>query len=265
MSCLQMREVEIAYGDKQVVSGISLSIKQGQIVGIVGESGSGKSTLLKSVLGLLGPTGHITKGQIFFQGQDMTAYGERDYATIRGKEIAMIFQNPEESFDPNQTLGNQFYESMRAHWKIKKNEALEEAKIALSKLGFSDPSRILKTYPFALSGGMNQRVAIALAMIKRPSLLLADEPTSALDVTVQKETLDVLKRLCDKEQTSLLLVTHNMGVVRYIADYVVVMYHGKIVEEGGTKEIFECPCHPYTKQLMEHIPKPGKEAVWNRL
>ena len=208
---------------------------------IVGESGSGKSTLVRSIMGLLGEEGHITKGNIVFQGVNLCQLNKKQYRELRGSRIAMVFQQPESSFDPTQTIHRQFYEAMNVHRKVNVREAEQTAKSLLGMLGFREPETILSKYPFELSGGMAQRVAIAL-------------PTSALDVVVQKQTLDMILDMRQKLHMTMLMVTHNMGVVAYMADKVGVMHHGHLVEWGKKTELLKNPQHPYTRELIRAIP-----------
>ena len=243
---LSVEQLYVNYGEKEILHDVDLQVAQEEIVMIVGESGSGKSTLVRSIMGLLGEEGHITKGNIVFQGVN--------YRELRGSRIAMVFQQPESSFDPTQTIHRQFYEAMNVHRKVNVQEAEQTAKSLLGMLGFREPETILSKYPFELSGGMAQRVAIALAVVNEPAFLLADEPTSALDVVVQKQTLDMILDMRQKLHMTMLMVTHNMGVVAYMADKVGVMHHGHLVEWGKKTELLKNPQHPYTRELIRAIP-----------
>ena len=254
---LEVKEVNIAYGSVPAVRELSLAVGKSQIVGIVGESGSGKSTLVRGVIGLLEKGGHITSGEILLDGEPLIGKSEKEMARIRGSRMAMIFQQPESSFDPIETVGRQFCETLRVHRKITKKEAWEQGLELLGRLHFDDPARVMESYPFELSGGMCQRAAIALGMACNPRLLLADEPTSALDVTVQAHTVQTLLELRDAAGTSILLVTHNMGVVAHMADFIGVMYGGRMVEWGARDEILSHSAHAYTKALLQAIPKMG--------
>lgn len=251
---LKIRNLNVSYGNVPIVKNISFDVAPGQIVGIVGESGSGKSTVIRSILGMLGKGGRITSGQILFHDMDLTAFSGKDWKSVRGKKISMIFQQPERSMDPTATIGQQYVECARVGGNSDKRKSLDQAEIILKQLHFADPDRVLRSYPFQLSGGMCQRAAIALAMCNTPELLLADEPTSALDVTVQKQTIDVMMELRSRYHTSILLVTHNMGVIGSMADMVGVVYHGELVEWGTREEILYNPCHPYTRALIAAIP-----------
>ena len=247
---LSVEQLYVNYGEKEILHDVDLQVAQEEIVMIVGESGSGKSTLVRSIMGLLGEEGHITKGNIVFQGVNLCQLNKKQYRELRGSRIAMVFQQPESSFDPTQIIHRQFYEAMNVHRKVNVQEAEQTAKSLLGMLGFREPETILSKYPFELSGGMAQRVAIALAVVNEPAFLLADEPTSALDVVVQKQTLDMRQKL----HMTMLMVTHNMGVVAYMADKVGVMHHGHLVEWGKKTELLKNPQHPYTRELIRAIP-----------
>ena len=251
---LSVEQLYVNYGEKEILHDVDLQVAQEEIVMIVGESGSGKSTLVRSIMGLLGEEGHITKGNIVFQGVNLCQLNKKQYRELRGSRIAMVFQQPESSFDPTQTIHRQFYEAMNVHRKVNVQEAEQTAKSLLGMLGFREPETILSKYPFELSGGMAQRVAIALAVVNEPAFLLADEPTSALDVVVQKQTLDMILDMRQKLHMTMLMVTHNMGVVAYMADKVGVMYHGHLVEWGKKTELLKNPQHPYTRELIRAIP-----------
>lgn len=251
---LEVNNLCISYGKVPTVKNTSFRVASGQIVGLVGESGSGKSTIIRSILGLLPQNAEITSGDVIFQGEHLTGFRQKEWRKIRGNKISMIFQHPGNSFDPILTVGKQFCECMKAVQGISNKEALERAEELLKDLHLTEPGRVLKSYPFELSGGMCQRVAIAMAMANNPRLLLADEPTSALDVTVQAQTIDVMLELRQKYGTAILLVTHNMGVIAHMADMVGVMYHGELVEWGTRGEILHTPVHPYTKALICAIP-----------
>ena len=254
---LNIDHLNISYNHTPAVQDLSLAVGAGQIVGIAGESGSGKSTMLRSIIGLLGREGKIISGDIWFENRQLQLLGEKEMEKIRGKDISMIFQQPESSFDPVATIGKQFCEALRVHEKISKKEALGRGMELLKKLHFPDQKRIMNSYAFELSGGMCQRAAIALGMVCNPKLLLADEPTSALDVTVQSQTADALMELRENFGTAILMVTHNIGVIAYMADYVGIMYKGKLVEWGKKEEILLEAEHPYTKALIRAIPRFG--------
>jgi peptide/nickel transport system ATP-binding protein len=254
---LEYRNVDIHYGKKQVIENVSLAMKPGEILGIVGESGSGKSTLIRAAMGLLGEGGTVTQGQILYQGTnttiDMTQIHGEEMRRLRGAEIAMIFQNAGASLCPIRTIEEQLYEAVLEHESISKGEIRDRALELFEQLRFTNGEQILKSYPFEFSGGMNQRVGIVLAMVLRPRLLLADEPTSALDVTVQLQVLREMKKLRDMYGTSIVLVTHNIGVVNYLTDHVAVMHQGKLVEYGTKEDVLNHPQDAYTKKLIGSV------------
>ena len=254
---LEYRNVDIHYGKKQVIENVSLSMKPGEILGIVGESGSGKSTLIRAAMGLLGEGGMVTQGQILYQGTnatiDMTQIHGEEMRRLRGAEIGMIFQNAGASLCPIRTIEEQLYEAVLEHESISKGEIRDRALELFEQLRFTNGEQILKSYPFEFSGGMNQRVGIVLAMVLRPRLLLADEPTSALDVTVQLQVLREMKKLRDMYGTSIVLVTHNIGVVNYLADHVAVMHQGKLVEYGTKEDVLSHTQDAYTKKLIGSV------------
>ena len=254
---LEYRNVDIHYGKKQVIENVSLSMKPGEILGIVGESGSGKSTLIRAAMGLLGEGGTVTQGQILYQGTnttiDMTQIHGEEMRRLRGAEIAMIFQNAGASLCPIRTIEEQLYEAVLEHESISKGEIRDRALELFEQLRFTNGEQILKSYPFEFSGGMNQRVGIVLAMVLRPRLLLADEPTSALDVTVQLQVLREMKKLRDMYGTSIVLVTHNIGMVNYLTDHVAVMHQGKLVEYGTKEDVLNHPQDAYTKKLIGSV------------
>jgi ABC-type dipeptide/oligopeptide/nickel transport system ATPase component len=252
---LQIRDLSIHYHSKPIVEKLNLLVGKQQIAVIVGESGSGKSTVLRSILGLLGEGGRMTGGEILFEGLNLAALHPRELRTIRGSEISVIFQNPEAFFDPRMRIGHQFYETMKVHRKVTKTQAFQTAVSLLTDLQFANPLRVLNSYPYELSGGMCQRVAIGMAVANQPRLILADEPTSALDVTVQAEIIDLLLRLQKQHRMSMLLVTHNMAVVDKMADVVGVMYQGELVEWGTRQEVLSAAKHPYTQTLLQSVPR----------
>lgn len=253
---LELKQVSIAYGSKQIVRDVSLSAEQGEIIGIVGESGSGKTTLLRGIIGLLGRGGAVTEGQILFRGKDLVGYTAAELRQLRGQDVAMIFQHADLSLDPLWTIGDSFYESLHVHNRsVSRRQALELAAQRLEALSLRDPEIILRRYPHELSGGMCQRAAIAVSMANHPALLLADEPTSALDVTVQAQVIETMMNLRDTLGTTILIVTHNMGVVNRMADRVGVMYHGELVEWGRKEQVLHHPTHAYTRRLLAAVPK----------
>lgn len=240
--------------DVTAVNNISFHVDRGETVCIVGESGCGKSMTALSIMGLLPQNGKISQGKIDFQGDDLATYSEKQLRDIRGKDISMIFQEPMTALNPVFTIGFQLRESFLTHNKMSKTEANDQGIKLLGKVGLPSPKELMNQYPHELSGGMVQRVMIAMALSCSPALLLADEPTTALDVTIQSQILDLIQELKDEFNMGLLLITHDMGVVSGIADRVIIMYAGKVIEEGTVKEIFSTPKHPYTKGLLNSVP-----------
>lgn len=244
--------------DKKKVNAIkdvAFKIKKGEILGLVGESGSGKSITSLSVLGLLpSPPAVIEDSEILFHGKDLIRASEHEMQKIRGNRISMIFQEPMTSLNPLYTVGNQLLESVQKHQSLSKSEANDICVHTLKSVGLARAEAIMKEYPYQLSGGMRQRVMIAMAMICQPELLIADEPTTALDVTIQSQILKLMKELNEKTGTSVLFITHDLGVVAEICHRVIVMYGGRIVEEGSVREIFKNPQHPYTRGLLKSVP-----------
>lgn len=246
-------QVDISYNGRLAVHDISFSVAEGEILGIVGESGSGKSTLIKAVMGLLGRDGLVTRGDIWYKGLDLPDVPPKEMRKICGAEIGMIFQMAGSSFCPIRTVRAQLYEFMTEHEKISKQEFEERAQALLAKFGFQDPKRILDSYPFELSGGMQQRVGIAAAMLLNPKILMADEPTSALDVSVQKQVVEEMLMVRETFGTTILLVTHNLGVIGAMADKMIVLHKGETMEYGNTKEILADPQSEYTKKLLSAV------------
>ncbi|MFD1708601.1 ABC transporter ATP-binding protein [Siminovitchia sediminis] len=243
------------------VDGVDLHIQKGETVALVGESGSGKSITSLSIMRLVpSPPGKIVDGHIYFNGIDLARIPEEEMYPIRGNEISMIFQEPMTSLNPVLTIGEQITEVLMYHKKISKKEALRKAAELLEMVGFSRGKELLKEYPHRLSGGMRQRVMIAIAMSCNPKLLIADEPTTALDVTIQAQILDLMKDVSKQFQTSILLITHDLGVISEIADRVFVMYCGQVVEEASVEALFNEPYHPYTAGLINSIPSIDKDT-----
>lgn len=239
----------------KAVDDVSFSIRKGETIALVGESGSGKSITSLSIMRLIpSPPGKIVEGSIKLDGKELLTLSENEMGKVRGNEIGMIFQEPMTSLDPVFTIGNQIVESLMKHQKIKKKEAYERAVELLKIVGFARAEKIIKEYPHQLSGGMRQRVMIAIAMSCNPKLLIADEPTTALDVTVQAQILNLMVEMKEKFGSSILLITHDLGVVAEVADRVLVMYGGQIVEEAPVKDLFLETKHPYTKALLKSIP-----------
>lgn len=248
-------EFKTRRGVVQAVRDVSFSIAKGEILALVGESGSGKSVTSLSIMGLLSSNGRVSSGKILFNGEDLLTKSDHALRHIRGNNISMIFQEPMTSLNPIFTVGDQIMESIRLHTKLSKKEAREKMLHLLDLVGIPNPAARVKDYPHQLSGGMRQRVMIAIAMSCEPQLLIADEPTTALDVTIQAQILDLIYRMREKFNISVLLITHDLGVVAEAADRVAVMYCGRIVEEGSTRDILTRPCHPYTLGLLKSIPR----------
>ena len=252
---LRIDHLTAGYGGDAVIEDISIRLHTGEVLGIVGESGSGKSTLLKAIAQIRGLSTEIHAGTVSFDTKNLAVLSEGERRRLRGEEIAMVFQYAGASLNPTRQIGTQLVETMRAHTDLSRDEIYARAAEVFGGMGFPDVRRILATYPFELSGGMAQRAAIALAVILRPQLLLADEPTSALDATIQLQVLDELRALKERTGTAILLITHNIGVVRHIADRVAVMCKGKIVEQGSVTDVLGNPQHPYTRELLAAVPK----------
>ncbi|MCU6793706.1 ABC transporter ATP-binding protein [Paenibacillus sp. WQ 127069] len=237
------------------VDDISFSLNPGETLGIVGESGCGKSVTSLSIMRLLGGNGRITKGNIQFNGTDLVGLSEDRLRGIRGNDISMIFQEPMTSLNPVFTIGNQMIEGIKLHLRLSNKEAWVHASEMLKKVGIPRVSDIMDEYPHALSGGMRQRVMIAMALACKPILLIADEPTTALDVTIQAQILELMKKLREDLGTAIMLITHDLGIIAEMADKVIVMYAGQIVEEADVFKLFDAPMHPYTQGLMKSIPR----------
>ena len=265
---LEVKDLEISFdtfaGKVQAIRNVSFDLYEGETLAIVGESGSGKSVTTRSVMGLLASNANIENGQILFNGQDIVQKTEKEMQKIRGKEITMIFQDPMTSLDPTMPIGKQVAESLLKHTKISKKEAMEQALELLKLVGIPNAEKRLKNYPHQFSGGQRQRIVIAISLICYPQILIADEPTTALDVTIQAQILELLKDIQEKIKTSIIFITHDLGVVANVADRVAVMYGGKIVEIGTSEEIFYNPQHPYTWGLLGSMPslEGGEERLY---
>lgn len=245
---------DVKAGTVKAVNDISFSIREGETVCVVGESGCGKSMTSMSIMGLISGNGRIAGGEILYKGKNLLEATPEEMCNIRGKDIAMIFQEPMSSLNPVFTIGDQIMETLLIHEGMDKKSAREKAISLLKEVGIPRADQIVDSYPHELSGGMRQRVMIAMALACNPKLLIADEPTTALDVTIQAQILDLMRNLKKKHNTAILLITHDLGVVAEMADYVVVMYAGKVVEEGPVLEIFKNPSHPYTIGLLKSKP-----------
>ncbi len=242
-------------GEVKAVNGMDYTLDKGEVLGIVGESGSGKSVSVSALMHLLSYPGKVVGGSMTFDGQDVLSMSKRQIREIRGKEIAMIFQDPMTSLNPVYTIGNQLTETILCHSKIGAGEARNRAMEGLRMVGINNPERRMKQYPHELSGGMRQRVMIAMALAMRPKLLIADEPTTALDVTIQAQILDLMKSLRKEIDAAVILITHDLGIVSDICDRVLVMYGGRVVESGSIDDIYYAPQHPYTRGLLACLPK----------
>ncbi|MCR4805346.1 MAG: ABC transporter ATP-binding protein [Clostridia bacterium] len=257
---LEVKDLKVSFftpaGEVKAVDGISYTLGYNEVMGIVGESGSGKSVEAYAVIGLLQNPGKVVGGSITFEGEDLLSYDEEQMRGVRGKDISMIFQNPMTCLNPVYTIGNQLTEALTCHdTSISKEEAWNRAVHMLQLVGINNAEKRMTQYPHEFSGGMRQRAMIAMALIGEPKLLIADEPTTALDVTIQAQILDVMKDIQKRVNTSIIFITHNLGVVAEVCDKVSVMYAGKIVEQGDVNDIFYDPQHPYTKALLASMPR----------
>ncbi|MCL6449545.1 MAG: ABC transporter ATP-binding protein [Armatimonadetes bacterium] len=249
------------YGVIKAVNGASFTVAAGKTLGLVGESGCGKSVTALSILRLIEPPGRICSGEVWLNGCDLLKIPPRQLRQVRGREIALVFQDPLTSLNPVLTIGTQLAETIDSHEEISRAEARRRAVELLFRLGLPDPERLMRLYPFQLSGGMRQRVMVAMALALRPKVLIADEPTTALDVTVQAQILAELKRLQEELGMAIVLITHDLGVVAAMTDEVAVMYAGTIVEHGPVAEVFDRPAHPYTRALLRSVPRLGREEL----
>ena len=260
---LEIKDLEVElYSEKgplPVIDKVNLSIKEGEIVGIVGESGCGKSMLASAIMNLLNSPAQIAAGTIFYEGQDMTTLSSKEFQKIRGNEISMIFQEPMTSLNPLMKVGKQIEEAIKAHEKVSTAELKERAIAAIRDVGIPQPEKVYHDIPSRLSGGMRQRIMIAMALVCHPKLLICDEPTTALDVTIQAQILRLIKKLRDETNTAVIFISHDMGVIYQMVDRVVVMYAGQFVECAPCKKLFEKPLHPYTIGLQNAIPQINKQ------
>lgn len=261
---LEVKDLRVSFftpaGEVKAVGGISYELNDGEVMGIVGESGSGKSVEAYSIIGLLQSPGKVVGGSILFEGENVLEFSEQRIRNFRGNEVSMIFQNPMTCLNPVYTIGNQLIEALRCHnEEVTHKEAYDRAREMLELVGIHDSARRMKQYPHELSGGMRQRVMIAMGLICSPKLLIADEPTTALDVTIQAQILELMKDIRQKTGMAIIFITHNLGVVADICDKISVMYAGKIVEQGSVDEIFYNPSHPYTKGLLRSMPRVDAE------
>jgi peptide/nickel transport system ATP-binding protein len=256
---LDIQNIDISYGEKLTVQDFSLQLGEGKICSLVGESGSGKTTVIRAVLGLLPGAGKVTKGDILFEGKSLLGYSQKEWRDLRGSDISMIFQDSGAMMNPTKKIGAVFVEYIRTHQSVSKEEAWKMGVKMLERMHLPDGENVMKSYPFQLSGGMRQRVGIAMAMTFQPKLLLADEPTSALDVTTQAQIVRQMMELRDEYGTSIIIVTHNLGVAAYMSDYLVVMKMGKMEDEGTRDHILYGSENEYTKKLLAAVPSVGGE------
>lgn len=261
---LKVKDLKVSFftpaGEVQAVGGISYEMGHNEIMGIVGESGSGKSVEAYSIMGLLADPGKVVGGSIEFEGENILEYDKKQMEDFRGNKCSIIFQNPMTCLNPVYTIGNQLMEALLCHKSVSKEEAYKKAVKMLDLVGISNPEKRMKQYPHELSGGMRQRVMIGMGLINEPKLLIADEPTTALDVTIQAQILELMKRIQEKNEMSIIFITHNLGVVASICDKVSVMYAGKIVEQGSVDDAFYRPSHPYTHGLLKSMPRIDSEG-----
>ena len=261
---LEVKDLNISYGDKLTVSGVNLELNTGEIMSIVGESGSGKTTVIRAIMGCLPGRGHVSGGSIIFEGRDMLKNTPKEWRQLCGREMSMIFQDSGNMINPIRRIGEQFVDYIRTHAPEKtKAEAAEMAKDMLNKVRLPNPESIMQSYPFELSGGMRQRVGIAMAMVFRPKLLLADEPTSALDVTTQAQIIRQIVDIRNEFGVAVILVTHNLGVASYVSNKLVVMKNGCVVE-SGKREVISDPQDAYTKELLAAVPVVGEVKYYDR-
>lgn len=256
---LEVKDLKVSFftpaGEVKAVGGISYDLDYGEVMGIVGESGSGKSVEAYTIMGLLASPGKVVGGEILFEGEKLLEYDQKKMESFRGSQASMIFQNPMTCLNPVYTIGNQLTEALRCHQKMAGSEAQAKAIEMLTLVGINNPEKRMKQYPHELSGGMRQRVMIAMGLICNPKLLIADEPTTALDVTIQAQIIELMKDLQEKTGMAIIFITHNLGVVAEICDRVSVMYAGKIVEQGNVNDLFYKPAHPYTNGLLRSMPR----------
>ena len=255
---LEVKDLEVKFalrfGDLTAINGVNFTLDRGERLGIVGESGAGKSVTGFAIINLLSKPGYISGGQVLFEGQELNRLPEEDMRDIRGNRISMIFQDPMMTLNPVLTIRTQMVETVLAHENVGKAEAVDIAMDKLKKVHIPSPEKRIHQYPHECSGGMRQRIVVAIALLTNPALIIADEPTTALDVTIQAEIMDLLQELCESEKMGLILITHDLGVVSQVTEKIAVMYAGKIVEIGATQAVIHNPEHPYTQGLIKALP-----------
>ncbi|MBQ9437499.1 MAG: ABC transporter ATP-binding protein [Lachnospiraceae bacterium] len=253
---LEIKDITVQYGKnrKPTIEGFSLNMKEGEIVSVVGESGSGKTTVIRAVLGLLPGGGSVSKGDIIFEGKSLLGYSQKEWRALRGSRISMIFQDSGAMINPIKKIGTQYVDYIQTHQKMPRKEAWDLASEMLTKMRLPDAQNVMNSFPFQLSSGMRQRVGIAMAMTFQPKLLLADEPTSALDVTTQAQIVRQMMELREQFGTSIIIVTHNIGVASYMGDSIIVMQQGEVVDQGQREQILKNSQVPYTKNLIAAVP-----------
>ncbi len=255
---LEVSELSVSYGEREIVRNVNLALDEGEVLAIVGESGSGKTTVIRGILGCLPYGGHVSGGEIIFEGKNLLENTTAEWCRLCGTKATMVFQDSGSMLDPIRRIGSQFIEYIREHSSLTKKEAGKAAEDMLRKMHLPNQENIMKSYPFELSGGMRQRVGVAMAMFFKPRLLLADEPTSALDVTTQAQVVKEMMEICQQDKTAIIIVTHNIGVAAYMSDKLIVMQAGEIVESGRTDEIIARPQSVYTKELLDAVPQVGR-------
>lgn len=262
---LEVKDLEVSFrtysGDVKAVRGVSFDLYEGETLAIVGESGSGKSVTVKAIMGLLASNGYYANGSIMYEGSDITKLKEKDLHSVRGNQIAMVFQDPMTSLDPTMAIGKQIMEVILLHQNVSRSEAYQKALSLIELVGIASPEQRMKQYPHQFSGGMRQRIVIAIALACEPKILIADEPTTALDVTIQAQILDLMKDLQQKIGASVIFITHDLGVVANVADRVAVMYAGRLAEIGTANDVFYNPQHPYTWGLIASMPDLDSEGA----
>ncbi|MFA5670390.1 MAG: ABC transporter ATP-binding protein [Balneolaceae bacterium] len=267
--CLKVNKLKTSfstpYGKVTAVNGLDLVLHRGEVLGLVGESGCGKSVSALSILGLINSPGVIESGQILFDGKDLLQLNNDELRKIRGKKISMIFQEPTTALNPVYKVGDQIAEAIMLHQKVGYKIALKRTLELLSLVGITSPEIRMKSYPYQLSGGMCQRVMIAMAFSCKPEILIADEPTTALDVTIQAQILSIIQKMKEIDKTAVMLISHDLGIISENADRLMIMYLGKVMETGKVSDIFNNPLHPYTRGLLGSIPKRGTHRKYNKL